>query len=271
MDWEKILQNITGKLTEHGLSIIGAIIIFFVGKWLAKVIANIVEKAMKKTKVDLIITKFVRSLTYIVLLIFVVIAALGQAGVETTQFAVVVGAVGLAIGMAWSGSLANFASEILLVIFRPIKVGDVVEVVGVLGVVEHVQIFNTILNTPDNVKVVIPNAKVTGDCIKNLSINGTRRVDMVVGVSYEDDLKKTKQVITDVLAADEKVLKDPAPTVAVSELADSSVNFVVRPWCKVADYWDVYFGTTEKVKDALDANGITIPFPQRDIHLKKEI
>ena len=266
MDWEKI----NTMLATYGLKLIGAIIIFLVGKWLAKIIANFVEKAMKKTKVDLIIVKFVKSLTYVVLLIFVVIAALRQAGIETTQFAVVIGAAGLAVGMAWSGSLANFASGILLVIFRPIKVGDVVEVAGVLGVVQHVKIFNTVLNTPDNVKVVIPNAKVTGDCIKNLSVNGTRRVDMVVGVSYEDDLKKAKQVMMDVLVSDERVLKDPAPTVAVLEMADSSVNFVVRPWVKVADYWDVRFDATENIKNALDANGITIPFPQRDVHLKKE-
>ena len=187
---------------------------------------------------------------------------------RTTSFAVIVGAAGLAIGFALQGSLANFAAGIMLIIFKPFKGGDFVELAGQKGTVKEIQIFNTILNSPDNVRIIIPNGQVTGSNIVNYTVNGTRRVDLVVGVSYDDDLKKARQVIEQVLAGDDRILSDPPVTVAVSELADSSVNFVVRPWVKTADYWDVYFNITEGIKLALDKNGITIPYPQRDIHMK---
>ena len=196
-----------------------------------------------------------------------IIAAVGKLGVPIIQFAVVLGAAGLAIGLALQGSLANFASGVLMLIFKPFKVGDFVEVAGAKGTVAEIQIFNTVVTSPDNVKIIVPNAQVTGGNILNYSVNGTRRVDLIVGISYEDDLKKAQQVIERVLAGDDRVLKDPAPTVAVSELADSSVNFVVRPWVKAADYWDVYFDMTAKVKLSLDQNGISIPYPQRDVHM----
>ncbi len=214
--------------------------------------------------------KFVKNLSHIALLVFVVIAALAPLGVETTQFAVALGAAGLAIGLALQGSLSNFASGFLMIIFRPFKVGDFIEAAGVKGKVQAIQLFNTIINTPDNIRVIIPNAQLTGGNILNYTVNGTRRVDLVVGVSYEDDLKKAKRVIEGVLAGDDRVLKDPSPTVAVYELGDSSVNFVVRPWVKSADYWDAYFDITSKVKLALDENDISIPFPQRDVHIKNE-
>ncbi|MHC4759527.1 MAG: mechanosensitive ion channel family protein [Planctomycetota bacterium] len=192
-------------------------------------------------------------------------------GVPTAQFAVVVGAAGLAIGLAWQGSLSNFASGFLIMVFRPFKVGDVVEAAGVLGKVGEIQIFTTIINTPDNIRVIVPNAQITGGNIKNYTANSQRRVDLVIGISYEDDLRKAKEVIEGVLSADERVLEDPATTVAVSELGDSSVNFVVRPWVTPADYWDVYFDMTSKIKLALDENGISIPYPQRDIHIKDSV
>ncbi|MFC1738889.1 mechanosensitive ion channel family protein [Planctomycetota bacterium] len=267
-DGEEILNAIYGYIAEYGLKVVGAIVIFIVGRWIAKLLSNLITKALTKAKVDKTLTKFAGSLCYIALLIFVIIAAVGTLGVPIVQFSVVIGAAGLAIGLALQGSLANFASGVLMLIFKPFKVGDFVEVAGAKGTVKEIQIFNTILASPDNIRVIIPNAQVTGGNMMNYTVNGTRRVDLVVGVSYEDDLKKAQQVIEQVLADDDRILKDPAATVAVSELGDSSVNFVVRPWVKPEDYWDVYFDVTEKVKLSLDQNGISIPYPQRDIHMK---
>lgn len=267
---EDILKTIYEYLATYGLQIVAALLIFLIGRWLAGVLSRLVEKGLLKSKVDKTIAKFAKHLTHIGLLVFVVIAALARLGVETTQFAVALGAAGLAIGLALQGSLANFASGFLMIIFRPFKVGDFIEAAGVKGTVKEIQIFNTIIDTPDNVRIIIPNGQVTAGNIMNYTANGTRRVDLVVGVSYDDDLKKAKEVIERVLAGDNRVLKDPATTVAVSELGDSSVNFVVRPWVKAADYWNAYFDITGKVKVALDENGISIPYPQRDVHIKSE-
>ena len=271
IDIESILQRVYEYLAQYGFKVIGALIIFLIGRWLAKIVSRWIEAALVKSRVDKTLAKFVKNLSQIVLLVFVVMAALAPLGVETTQFAVVVGAAGLAIGLALQGSLANFASGFLMIIFRPFKVGDFIEASGVKGTVKEIQIFNTIVNTPDNIRVIIPNAQITGGNILNYTTNGTRRIDLVIGVSYEDDLKKAKRVIEVVLAGDDRVLKDPNPTVAVYELGDSSVNFVVRPWVKSEDYWDAYFDITSKVKLALDENGITIPYPQQDIHLKSGV
>lgn len=265
---DEILTKIYEYLAEYGLNVLAALLIFIVGRWLAKIISRLIEKGLIKSHADKTLAKFAGNLSRIVLLIFVVIAALSRLGVETTQFAVAIGAAGLAIGLALQGSLANFASGFLMIVFRPFKVGDFIEAAGVKGTVDEIQIFNTILNTPDNIRAIIPNAQITGGNIFNFTVNGTRRVDLVIGVSYEDDLKKAKTVIEETLAGDDRILKDPSPTVAVSELGDSSVNFVVRPWVKPADYWDVYFDITAKVKLSLDQNGISIPYPQRDIHIK---
>jgi small conductance mechanosensitive channel len=267
---EDILKAIYEYLAKYGLQIVAALLIFLIGRWLAGVLSRLVEKGLVKSKVDKTIAKFAKHLTYIGLLVFVVIAALARLGVETTQFAVALGAAGLAIGLALQGSLANFASGFLMILFRPFKVGDFIEAAGVKGTVKEIQIFNTIIDTPDNVRIIIPNGQVTGGNILNYTANGTRRVDLAVGVSYEDDLKKAKEVIERVLAGDNRVLKDPGATVAVSELGDSSVNFVVRPWVKASDYWNAYFDITGKVKVALDENGISIPYPQRDVHIKTE-
>lgn len=265
---DAILQRIYEYLATYWLQVVGAIVILVVGRWLAKLISKLIAKAMTKAKVDKTLANFAQNISYIALLVFVVIAALDKLGVRTTSFAVIVGAAGLAIGFALQGSLANFAAGIMLIIFKPFKGGDFVELAGQKGTVKEIQIFNTILNSPDNVRIIIPNGQVTGSNIVNYTVNGTRRVDLVVGVSYDDDLKKARQVIEQVLAGDDRILSDPPVTVAVSELADSSVNFVVRPWVKTADYWDVYFNITEGIKLALDKNGITIPYPQRDIHMK---
>jgi small conductance mechanosensitive channel len=269
MDIEAIWTRIYEYLATYWLQVVGAIVIFVVGRWLAGLISRLVGRAMKRAKVDETLTSFVQNLCHIALLVFVVIAAINKLGVETASLAVVVGAAGLAIGFALQGSLANFAAGVMLIIFKPFKVGDFVELGGKTGTVREIQIFNTILNSPDNVRVIVPNGQVTGSNIPNYTANGTRRVDMVVGVSYEDDLQKAQQVIQGVLAEDDRILKDPSMTVAVSELEDSSVNFVVRPWVKAADYWAVRFDTIRKVKLALDKNGIAIPFPQRDVHIIK--
>jgi small conductance mechanosensitive channel len=197
----------------------------------------------------------------------VILAALAQLGIQTTSFIAVIGAAGLAVGLALQGSLANFAAGVLMVIFRPFQVGDFIEGAGVSGIVEEMQIFTTQLRTPDNKTIIIPNAKITGDNVTNYTRKDKRRVDLVIGVSYRDEIGKVKGVVADVLNGDERVLKDPAPTIAVLELGDSSVNFAVRPWVRTEDYWDVYFETTEKIKKRFDAEGISIPFPQRDVHL----
>jgi len=265
------MGDLVAKLQEfsafYGLRIVGAVVILVVGRWVARLVRVLVERTMTKGKTDPTLVTFVGNLTYIALLAFVVIAALAQLGLQTTSFIAVLGAAGLAVGLALQGSLANFAAGVLLIIFRPLKVGDFVEAAGETGTVEEISIFTTQLKTPDNKTVIVPNAKLTGDNIVNYTVKGTRRVDMVVGVSYEADLDQTREVIAGVLAKDERILEDPPVQIAVKEMADSSVNFVVRPWTSADDYWGVYFDTQENVKKALDAAGIGIPFPQTDVHL----
>ena len=266
-DMENILENLWKLLSVYGLKIIAAFAILIVGRWVVKFIQNIVKKVMDKRSFDPTLSSFVANLTYYALLTFVILAALSQLGIQTTSFIAVIGAAGLAIGLALQGSLANFAAGFLLIIFRPFKVGDFIEGGGVIGTVESIQIFTTQMVTPDNKTIIVPNAKMTGDNIVNWSVKGTRRVDMTFGIGYEDDIDKAREIIAEVLAKDERILKDPAPKIALSELADSSVNFVVRPWAKAGDYWDVFFTTTEAVKKRFDAEGISIPYPQQDVHL----
>ncbi|MBL7214413.1 MAG: mechanosensitive ion channel [Phycisphaerae bacterium] len=266
-----MVESAKAYLAENGISfllnLLAAAAIFFIGRWVAQLVTSLVFKAMDKAKIDHTLGKFVKNLVYTILLVFVVIAALARLGVQTGSFIAIIGAAGLAVGLALGGTLSNFASGVLLIIFKPIRVGDFVEAGGATGAVKEIQIFNTILNTPDNKRVIVPNSQVTGGNIINYSVNGTRRVDLVMGVSYQDDLKKARQVMEGVLKADSRILAEPAYTVAVSELGDSSVNFVVRPWVKVEDYWGVYFDTTEKIKVALEASGLSIPFPQHDVHM----
>ncbi len=266
---DAIITKIWELLTIYGLRAIFAVVVFIVGRWVAKALTNFVERIMNKKKIDLTIVSFVANMTYVALLVFVVLAALGQLGIQTTSFIAVVGAAGLAIGLALQGSLSNFAAGFLMIIFRPFKVGDYIEGAGVAGTVESIQIFTTQLKSPDNKTVIIPNAKLTADNITNYSVKGTRRVDMVFGIGYGDDIDKAKKIMTDILGKDERIFKDPATKIAVVELADSSVNFIVRPWVKGDDYWDVYYDTTEKVKKSFDAENISIPFPQRDVHVYK--
>ncbi len=264
---ENILNKVYQLLTVYGLKVLAALAIFIVGRWVAKGVRKLVQRLMTKANVDPTLISFTANMAYIGLLAFIVIAALGQLGIQTTSFIAVLGAAGLAIGLALQGSLSNFAAGFLLIIFRPFKVGDLIEGAGVFGVVEAIQIFTTQLKTADNKTVIVPNAKLTDDNIVNWTVKGTRRVDMVFGIGYEDDIDKAKSLMADIIAQDDRILKSPAPLIAVSELADSSVNFVVRPWVKVEDYWGVYFDLTEKIKKACDANSISIPYPQRDVHV----
>ena len=250
-----------------GLKVIAALAIFIIGRWIAIMVRRGVRSMMEKSGADPIIIGFVASIAYIALLAFVVIAALGQLGIQTTSFIAILGAAGLAVGLALQGSLANFAAGFLMIIFRPFKVGDFIEGAGVAGVVEAIQIFTTTLKTGDNKTIIIPNAKLAGDNITNYSAKDTRRVDMTVGVAYDADLSKVKNVLTDIISKESRIHADPAPQVAVAELADSSVNFVVRVWTDTADYWGVKFDITETIKNRFDEEGIGIPFPQRDIHI----
>jgi small conductance mechanosensitive channel len=252
---------------EYGVKIVSALLVLMIGFWVAKMIKKGVVKVMGKRGVDPTLISFVSSLLFMVMKIFVIVAALEKLNIRTTSFIAILGAAGLAIGLALQGSLANFAAGVLMIIFKPFKLGDVIEAGGSVGSVLEIGIFTTILKSPDNKKMIVPNAQVTGGTITNINTFGTRRVDLVAGIGYGDDIDKAKSVLEGIIAADDRILKDPEPTIAVVELADSSVNFVVRPWTKSADYWGVYFDTTETIKKRFDEEGISIPFPQRDVHL----
>ncbi|WP_286239308.1 mechanosensitive ion channel family protein [Neptuniibacter halophilus] len=246
-----------------------ALAIFFIGRWVIKQVMKLVERLLRKAKVEQMLINFISSIVNVVLLLFVVVASLNQLGVDTTSLIALVGAAGLAIGLSLQDSLKNFAAGVMLIVFKPFREGNFVEAAGVTGIVEHIQIFNTVMRTGDNKEVIIPNGAIYSGVITNYSARDTRRVDMVFGIGYDDDLRKAKQVLQEIIEADERILKDPAPVIAVSELGDSSVNFVVRPWVNAADYWPVLWGITEAVKLRFDEEGISIPYPQMDVHLHK--
>lgn len=252
------------------INVFAALAIFIIGRIVIRFVVNAIRRGMQRGEVDPTLETFVCNVVRIALLVVVIIAAISQVGIETTSFIAIFGAAGLAVGLALQGSLSNFAAGVLIVLFRPYRIGDFIEGAGVSGTVEQVQILTTTMKTPDNKKIIVPNSQIMDSVITNYSANDTRRVDMVVGVSYSDDLDKVKTVLQEIVSADERVLKEPAHTIAVSELADSSVNFVVRPWVKTADYWAVMWDLTELIKKRFDNEGISIPFPQRDVHIYKE-
>ncbi len=258
-------------LTELALSwgakIIAAGLVFFIGKWISLRIARLVAGILEKQQIDVTLTRFLKNIIYYALLATVIVAAAGQLGINTASFLTIIGAAGLAVGLALKDSLANFASGVLLILFRPFKVNDFVQIAGVSGTVQEITIFNTILHTPDNQQLIVPNGKIHNDTITNVNANPTRRVDLVIGISYDDDIKAAHRLLEDIVAADERILAEPKTTIAVSELAESSVNFVVRPWVKTADYWNVYFHLLETIKLRFDEAGISIPYPQQDVHL----
>ncbi len=264
-----IQQLIETYVLPWGINIVMALAIFIVGKFIVNVITKFAKKLMGKAKVDNILINFIASIIKTVLLLFVVIAALDQLGVNTTSMIALIGAAGLAIGLALQGTLQNLASGVMLIIFRPFSDGDFIEAAGVAGVVEQIGIFSITMRTGDNREIIVPNGEIYGGTITNNSRRETRRVDMVFGIGYDDDLLKAKDIIKKILSEDERILADPAPAVVVGELADSSVNFNVRPWCKTSDYWGVYSDVHEKIKLTFDAEGISIPYPQMDIHQDK--
>lgn len=260
---DKVLELVQ----TYALPLVWALIIFIVGRMVAKVLTNVIGKMMVKSNIDETLVKFAKNMTYVALMVFVILAALGKLGIETTSFAAIIAAAGLAIGLSLQGTLGNFAAGVMLVLFRPFKVGDFVEAAGVAGVVEEVQIFSTKIKSGDNKEIIVPNGQIVGGTITNYSAKETRRVDMVIGVGYNDDLKKVRAVLEDILKKDGRILSDPVPTIGLLELGESSVNFVVRPWVKSGDYWPVLFDIQEEIKVRFDAEGISIPYPQRDLHI----
>ena len=264
---ENVINFIKDIAMAYGMKIIGALAILLIGLWLAKLIAKGFNRFLNKKNFDPTLTKFISTIIKTLLYIVVILAALNSLEFETTSFVAILGAAGLAIGFALQGSLSNFASGIMLIIFRPIKVHDLITAAGETGVVEEIGIFTTTLISVQNKTIIIPNAKLTGDNITNFSSKGTLRVDLVFGIGYSDDIDKARRAIKEVLDNDSRILKDPAPNIFVSELGDSSVNFTVRPWAKTSDYWGVHFDTIESVKKKFDEQNISIPFPQRDVHL----
>ncbi|MFT7129667.1 MAG: small conductance mechanosensitive channel [Gammaproteobacteria bacterium] len=267
------MQSLTTKAYNLGLEyapkLALAIITLIVGLWLIGAVTRLFESSMKKSKVDATLVPFLTNLSSWILKLLLFISVASMLGIATTSFIAVLGAAGLAVGLALQGSLSNFAGGVLVMTFKPYKIGDLIESQGHLGVVKAVQIFNTIVISPQNKQIIIPNGIASNGSIINYTAEGQLRVDLVVGIAYNEDIGTAKSVIMDVLQRHEKVLSDPAPFVGVIELADSSVNLAVRPFCKVDDYWDVFFDINEQMKVALDNNNITIPFPQRDVHLSK--
>jgi small conductance mechanosensitive channel len=250
-----------------GTKIILALLVFIIGRWIARLLVNMLKKVMTKAKVDVMLVSFLGNIAYAALLAVVVLAALEQLGVNTTSAMAILGAAGLAVGLALKDSLTSFAVGVMLIIFRPFKLGDFVEAGGVAGVVEEIRIFHTMLKTGDNREVTMPNAQIYSGTIINYSARATRRIDLVIGIGYDDDIKKARDLINQVLAADSTVLKDPAPTVMVLELGASSVDFAVRPWVNSGDYWTTRAALLEAIKVTFDKEGISIPYPQQDIHL----
>ncbi len=261
------LGNMQELVTFYGIKIAAALVILVVGRWIAKAVSRLTERLLNNRKVDRTIVSFVEHLTYIALMTFVVLAALAQLGIQTTSFIAVIGAAGLAIGLALQGSLANFAAGFLLIIFKPFKAGDYIEGAGVAGTVEGIQVFTTVLRTADNKTIIVPNAKIMGDNIVNYSAHETRRADMPFRVSYQDDIDQVRRILRNIVDNDHRILKDPQAMIIIKTLTDSSVDFEVRAWVKTADYWGVYFDTVEKAKRQFDANGVSVPFPQRGVHI----
>ena len=264
---EGAMEAALGLVSTWGISVVGAIALLIIGRFAAGWIRRSITKGLTKAGTDASLVPFFASMAYYVVLGVVVTAVLSLFGIETTSLIAVFGAAGLAVGLALQGTLSNFAAGVMLLIFRPIRVGDFVEVAGQAGTVAEISIFSTLMNTGDNVRITIPNAQVYGDTVKNYSFNDTRRIDLVMGIGYGDNIGTAVSIIERVLKSDERTLTDPGPTVAVAELGDSSVNLVVRPWCKKEDYWGLRWDLTRKLKEELEAGGCSIPFPQRDIHV----
>lgn len=270
MNIDQIMDQLPSLIITYGTQLVMAIVIFLIGKWVAKAVSNAVVKGMNKKDVDRTISSFIGNLIYCGLFAFVIIAALGQLGIQTASFVAIIGAAGLTVGFALQGSLSNFASGVLLILFRPIRSGDFVEAAGEAAVVDQIGIFSTTMKTGDNKVIIVPNSNIMGSNITNYSLEATRRIDLVIGIGYDADIRKAKEVLEDIINKEERVLKEPGTIIGVAELADSSVNFVVRPWVNSGDYWPTKFALLETIKIRFDAENISIPFPQMDIHLQKD-
>ena len=264
---QQLIDGVVALVSQWGLQVIGAIAVFIAGRWIAGALRRGSAKALERGNVDATLRPFLSSLIYYTALAVVLIAVLGLFGIETTSLVAVLATAGLAVGLALQGTLSNFSSGVMLLLFRPFKVGNVVDVAGVRGTVVEIGIFTTVLKTPDNVQIIVPNSAIYGSTITNLSAYDTRRNDFVIGVSYDDDLGTVESVLRKVVERDPRVLKDPETQIAVSELADSSVNFVVRPWCATEDYWPLRFDLMRRFKEELEAAGCSIPYPQSDVHV----
>ncbi|WP_192034700.1 mechanosensitive ion channel domain-containing protein [Halomonas sp. YLGW01] len=267
MEMDALMTYLKTAGAGFAVDLVAAIAIFVIGRWVISLVHRLSLRAMERAKVEPLLVKFLGNIVRTLLLIVVVLAAINQVGIQTTSLIAVLGAAGLAVGLALQGSLANFAAGVLVIIFRPYKIGDYVEAGGVAGTVDDVQIFTTELKTGDNRKIIVPNGQMMNGAITNYSAHDTRRVDLVASVGYEVDIDTVRRVLEEVVANDGRVLETPAPNIRMSAMMDSSVNWIVRPWVKASDYWDVYWGMTEEIKRRFDAEGISIPFPQRDVHV----
>jgi small conductance mechanosensitive channel len=267
INFDAIMAGMADAISTWGLRVVGALAVLIIGWMAAKVLRRSVRKALERSSLDNTLVPFIASLAYYAMLIFVVVAVLSLFGIQTTSFIAVLGAAGFAVGLALQGTLSNFAAGVMLLVFRPFKVGDYIEAGGAAGSVQEIAVFATTLHSPDNVRIVVPNSSIYGQMVKNYSTNETRRNDMVIGIDYSDDIGKAVETIRKLLAADSRVLKDPAPVIVVGELGDSSVNLFVRPWCTKGDYWGLRWDLTRSIKVELEAAGCSIPFPQTDVHL----
>lgn len=264
---DNIIATIKDNATEWAIPIVIAIAIFIFGKIAARIISNMVEKALRKSGTDEILVGFLGNISYAILLVAVIIAALGQLNVEITSLLAIFGAAGLAVGLALKDSLGNFAAGVMIIIFRPFKIGDFISAGGATGVVDEIGLFATLMHTGDNQRIIVPNSAIIGGNITNVSALPTRRIDLVFGIGYDDNIGKARDIMMAIIEADERILKDPAPAIAVGELADSSVNLNVRPWVNSGDYWPVRADLLEKIKVQFDEAGISIPYPQQDVHM----
>lgn len=270
MEISKYSDMLLHYMSEYGLKVIAAILIFVIGKWASKKLAFLSKKLMTKANIDKTLVEFAGSIVYFVLLVVVVLSSLNTLGVNTTSFLAVFGAASLAVGLALKDSLSNIGAAVIIIIFRPFKIGDVINAAGAMGTVKEINLFSTVIEPVDKSIIIVPNSAVISGNITNFSQRKQRRVDLVFGIGYGDDLKLAKESLLEIIKADERVLAEPAPLVAVSELAESSVNFTFRVWVDSGDYWDVYYDMLEKVKLTFDEKGISIPYPQMDIHMQKE-
>jgi small conductance mechanosensitive channel len=267
---ESYMQMLGEMSLTFGVQFLLAVVVYFIGNFIINKIVSLTELALKKKQVEVTLHQFLTSILRTALKAVQIIVFASMIGIQTASFIAILGAAGLAIGLALQGSLANFAGGVLILLFRPFKNGDAIDAQGYVGTVEEIQIFNTILKTFDNKRIIIPNALLSNGCVTNINVNGTRRVDMVFGIGYDDDISKAKAILQSIIDNDERVLKDETNDIWVGEHGDSSVNLFVRPWVKSADYWGVYFDSMEKVKLAFDAEGISIPFPQSDVHMHQK-